>query len=190
MAEQRTAANKAPVPPELNVERIEHPLPVIEVEEEDYSPTDSAIGGSDGQSYATSLLSEMIDYKYENGRRYHSYRAGQCVLPNDEQEQDREDLLHHVRNLHFGGHLFHAPIPENVEHVFDIGTGTGMACSSKHTSPYSFGKTRSIIADQLIIKRYLGHRLRRHPPQRPSNRHRPQPHPTRLGPSEPRILRR
>ncbi|KAE8350464.1 S-adenosyl-L-methionine-dependent methyltransferase [Aspergillus coremiiformis] len=100
----------------------------IEAEErnEASSPTDSALGSTGHSSYATSLLSEARNYKYENGRRYHSYREGQCVLPNDEQEQDREDLLHHVRNLHFHGALCHAPVPDTVERVFDIGTGTGI----------------------------------------------------------------
>ncbi|KAE8406422.1 S-adenosyl-L-methionine-dependent methyltransferase [Aspergillus pseudonomiae] len=128
MAEQPTALNTTSAPPERNVQRAEDTLPVLEIEEEedDSSPTDSALGSTGSPSYATSLLSEVKNYKYENGRRYHSYREGQCVLPNDEQEQDREDLLHHVRNLHFSGDLFHAPIPEDVEHVFDIGTGTGI----------------------------------------------------------------
>lgn len=90
------------------------------------SPTaDSAVGSS--ATSATSLLSEVKDYKYENGRRYHSYREGQYVLPNDEQEQDREDLLHHVRNLIFNGELSHAPIKDGITRVFDIGTGTGTA---------------------------------------------------------------
>ncbi|KAL1642571.1 hypothetical protein SLS58_005340 [Diplodia intermedia] len=35
-------------------------------------------------SYTTSLLREVTDYKYENGRRYHAYREGAYVLPNDE----------------------------------------------------------------------------------------------------------
>ncbi|KAB8208576.1 S-adenosyl-L-methionine-dependent methyltransferase [Aspergillus parasiticus] len=130
MAEQPTAGNTTSTPPKLSVLRPEDNLPLLEVaeeeDEEDFSATDSALGSTGSQSYATSLLSEVRNYKYENGRRYHSYREGQCVLPNDEQEQDREDLLHHVRNLHFSGDLFHAPIPEDVENVFDIGTGTGI----------------------------------------------------------------
>ena len=143
MAEQPTALNTTSAPPERNVQRAEDTLPVLEIEEEedDSSPTDSALGSTGSPSYATSLLSEVKNYKYENGRRYHSYREGQCVLPNDEQEQDREDLLHHVRNLHFSGDLFHAPIPEDVEHVFDIGTGTGMACTSKQPPLVYSGKS-------------------------------------------------
>jgi len=77
-------------------------------------------------SYATSLISAVRDYKYENGRRYHVYREGQYVLPNEEDEQDWQDLLHHVRNLTLGGALFRAPIDAHVQRVLDVGTVTGI----------------------------------------------------------------
>ncbi|KAJ5731417.1 uncharacterized protein N7483_005925 [Penicillium malachiteum] len=78
-------------------------------------------------SYTASLLSDVKDYAYENGRRYHSYREGHYVLPNDDQEQDRQDLLHHVRNLVLNGDLYRAPMNENsLQRVLDIGTGTGI----------------------------------------------------------------
>lgn len=81
---------------------------------------------SDTSNYTASLLSDVKDYAYENGRRYHSYREGHYVLPNDEQEQDRQDLLHHVRNLVLNGALFRAPLDKSVQRVLDIGTGTGI----------------------------------------------------------------
>lgn len=81
---------------------------------------------SDTSSYTASLLSDVKDYTYENGRRYHSYREGHYVLPNDDQEQDRQDLLHHVRNLVLNGALFRAPLNSNIQRVLDIGTGTGI----------------------------------------------------------------
>ncbi|OJJ42306.1 hypothetical protein ASPZODRAFT_170261 [Penicilliopsis zonata CBS 506.65] len=92
------------------------------------SPTaDSAVGSAGSESsYGASLLSEVKNYKYENGRRYHSYREGQYVLPNDEMEQDREDLLHHIRSLLFQGRLYHAPLKKDISAAFDIGTGTGI----------------------------------------------------------------
>jgi hypothetical protein len=37
---------------------------------------DSAYGDSDAGSETTSLRSAVYSYIYENGRRYHSYRAG------------------------------------------------------------------------------------------------------------------
>lgn len=54
------------------------------------SEVDSALGESDAESDTTSLASSVLAYKYENGRRYHSYREGKYVLPNDEQEQERQ----------------------------------------------------------------------------------------------------
>ncbi|KAJ5153955.1 uncharacterized protein N7500_009394 [Penicillium coprophilum] len=93
----------------------------------DYS--DSVFG--DGESgntsgYTASLLSDVKNYAYENGRRYHSYREGHYVLPNDEPEQDRQDLLHHVRNLVLSGRLFRAPLGDQIQRALDIGTGTGI----------------------------------------------------------------
>ncbi|KAJ5664694.1 hypothetical protein N7462_011507 [Penicillium macrosclerotiorum] len=81
---------------------------------------------SDTSSYTASLLSDVKNYTYENGRRYHSYREGHYVLPNDEPEQDRQDLLHHVRNLVLNGALFRAPVDPNLQRALDIGTGTGI----------------------------------------------------------------
>lgn len=89
--------------------------------------TDSAFGeASDVSSYTTSLMSDATNFQYENGRRYHSYREGQYVLPNDGGEQDRQDILHHVRNLTLGGALFRAPLRSSLQRVLDVGTGTGI----------------------------------------------------------------
>ncbi|TEY71180.1 hypothetical protein BOTCAL_0099g00060 [Botryotinia calthae] len=60
-----------------------------------------------------------------NGRRYHAYRDGKYLMPNDDDEQDRMDLLHHVFNLVLDGKLYLAPI-ENPQRVLDVGTGTGI----------------------------------------------------------------
>ncbi|KAJ5547096.1 hypothetical protein N7494_004681 [Penicillium frequentans] len=81
---------------------------------------------TDTSSHTASLLSDVKDYTYENGRRYHSYREGHYVLPNDDQEQDRQDLLHHVRNLVLNGALYRAPLGKSLQRALDIGTGTGI----------------------------------------------------------------
>jgi len=67
-----------------------------------------------------------MNHTYENGRRYHAYRQGEYPLPNDEQEQERLDLLHHVWKLILKGELYAAPIPPNPQRVLDFGTGTGI----------------------------------------------------------------
>ncbi|KAL4758346.1 S-adenosyl-L-methionine-dependent methyltransferase [Aspergillus foveolatus] len=49
-------------------------------------------GGSARQRELTSLRSSIVDYRYENGRRYHAYRAGSYWGPNDEKAQDHLDF--------------------------------------------------------------------------------------------------
>ncbi|KKA20747.1 UMTA methyltransferase family protein [Rasamsonia emersonii CBS 393.64] len=62
-------------------------------------------------SYASSLSSSVKNYKYE---------------PNDKEEQDRMDLLHHIYLLLLGGELHLAPIAKNPQRVLELGTGTGI----------------------------------------------------------------
>ncbi|KAI9826952.1 MAG: hypothetical protein M1826_006528 [Phylliscum demangeonii] len=85
---------------------------------------DSAYG--DSSVYSSSLLSEMTDYKYENGRRYHSYQEGRYLLPNDEREADREHMKHHMLSLITSGRLHLAPISPRPQRILDVGTGTGI----------------------------------------------------------------
>jgi SAM-dependent methyltransferase len=85
------------------------------------------LGSDAGSTGSTSVTSSIRDYKYENGRRYHAFREGKYLLPNDEDEQDRLDLHHHIFRLMLGGRLYRAPInPENTQQVLDYGTGTGI----------------------------------------------------------------
>jgi len=53
-------------------------------EEEIFDDNDSAFGGSLIGSDTDTLASYITDYRYENGRRYHSYRDGEywvrCVI--------------------------------------------------------------------------------------------------------------
>lgn len=91
----------------------------------------------------TSITSSVYNYQYENGRRYHAYRQGNYVrtsrscylstklftvskvLPNDEQEQERLDILHHVFRLTLDGALCRTQL-ENPHMILDVGTGTGI----------------------------------------------------------------
>ncbi|KAF8252971.1 S-adenosyl-L-methionine-dependent methyltransferase [Wilcoxina mikolae CBS 423.85] len=71
------------------------------------------------ESDTTSLSSSIVN------RRYHAYKAGTYALPNDETEQDRLDMMHHIYLLLLQRKLHAAPL-ENPQRVLDIGTGTGI----------------------------------------------------------------
>lgn len=129
MASKQTSAPAEPRPESAaGSETREDPAqPVdadhLEVDEslEDDSAYESSLNGSD----STSLRSSITNYQYENGRRYHAYHAGEYFLPNDEAEQDRLDLQHHLYRLILGGSLYVAPI-KGPQRVLDVGTGTGI----------------------------------------------------------------
>ncbi|KAI5858314.1 S-adenosyl-L-methionine-dependent methyltransferase [Tricharina praecox] len=93
-------------------------------EGQDSDPYDSAFESGD-EAATPSLASSIYSYTYENGRRYHAYRSGKYALPNDETEQDRLDMAHHLSLLHMRGALHLAPVikPKNI---LDVGTGTGI----------------------------------------------------------------
>ncbi|KAK3169291.1 hypothetical protein OEA41_008674 [Lepraria neglecta] len=86
---------------------------------------DSAYGEEVG-SYTTSLASNVTDYKVENNRRYHAYKEGSYVLPNDEKESDRLDIMHKLTEVTLHGKLNLAPLPSDPQRILDIGTGTGI----------------------------------------------------------------
>ncbi|KAJ5580328.1 S-adenosyl-L-methionine-dependent methyltransferase [Penicillium hispanicum] len=77
------------------------------------------------RSDLTSLTESIYSYVYENGRTYHAYRPGTYLLPNDEREQDRLDMLHHVFRLTLNGELCQTRL-ENPQSMLDVGTGTGI----------------------------------------------------------------
>lgn len=102
-----------------------------------YSGTDSeddSTFGDAGSSVNISMSSSVMNYKFENGRRYHSFREGRYAFPNDDREQEREDLKHAtVMNLCNHRHHF-APLDEGIQNVLDIGTGTGIWAIESTTS--------------------------------------------------------
>ncbi|KAL4876698.1 S-adenosyl-L-methionine-dependent methyltransferase [Aspergillus karnatakaensis] len=94
--------------------------------DDDLSDTDSAFGDDSLIGDDTKTLSAYItDYRYEFGRRYHSYRDGAYWGPNDEPANDQQDLAHHMYFLTLDGKLHLAPI-HNPQEILDIGTGTGI----------------------------------------------------------------
>jgi hypothetical protein len=86
--------------------------------------------GDDASIYSASLASSVLNYRYENGRRYHGYHDGSYMVPNDEVEQERLDLMHHLFRMMLDGALYVAPISNDVQRILDVGTGTGI-CKCK-----------------------------------------------------------
>ncbi|KAL1991242.1 hypothetical protein VTN49DRAFT_5746 [Thermomyces lanuginosus] len=81
--------------------------------------------GDELSSYSESLTSSVLEYRHENGRRYHGFRDGSYLLPNDEQENDRLDMFHELCLQLMHRRLYLAPI-EKPQRVIDLGTGTGI----------------------------------------------------------------
>jgi SAM-dependent methyltransferase len=99
------------------------------------------------------VTSSIYNYRYENGRRYHAYQDGKYLLPNDEAEQDRLDLHHHLFRLILGGKLFRAPIGSNPQRVLDFGTGTGIWAidfADEYPSAFVVGTDLSPIQPSIV----------------------------------------
>lgn len=94
----------------------------VEVDEDEEDLT----YGDEVSSSSTSLRSSIMKYEWKNGRRYHSYPSGTYNFPNDDREQDRLDMVHHVYYRALNDRLFLAPIEPNGLRILDIGTGTGL----------------------------------------------------------------
>ncbi|KAF2736431.1 S-adenosyl-L-methionine-dependent methyltransferase [Polyplosphaeria fusca] len=76
-------------------------------------------------SFTTSCTSSITRYPFENGRRYHAFKSGSYPLPNDELEQERLNVMHHMLKKALNDRLFLAPT-QHFQRVLDIGTGTGI----------------------------------------------------------------
>lgn len=84
------------------------------------------VSRSEYSTATTSVASSIFSFTYANGRRYHSDRfKNKYFLPNDEAEQERLDLYHHIFLMLLGGKLHLAPL-DNPQKVLDVGTGTGI----------------------------------------------------------------
>lgn len=129
-------------------------LEVDEAETDTASNTDS-FASTEGSS-TSSITSSILKYRQENGRTYHAYKDGQYVIPNDEQEQDRLDLQHHLFLLTFNDKLYLSPAGlegHQLHNVLDVGTGTGiwaMDFADEHPSASVIGIDLSPIQSPFV----------------------------------------
>ncbi|KAJ5585305.1 uncharacterized protein N7459_005105 [Penicillium hispanicum] len=109
----------------------------------------------DELSDLTSLSSSVLEFEYENGRRYCSSRSGSYMMPNDEEEQDRMDITHHmsVKQHISDDPLYNAPIKSSPQNILDLGTGTGiwaMDIAEKFPSAHVIGNDISPIQPSWV----------------------------------------
>ncbi|KAJ0368271.1 hypothetical protein COL26b_010922 [Colletotrichum chrysophilum] len=107
---------------ELATNSQQTPGPNIETDD---PVEDAGFFTDDSSTQSTSLSSSVRDYNFENKRRYHKFKEGRYLFPNDDLEQEREDMKH-AMILHLcGGVLHNAPL-KSPQKILDIGTGTGI----------------------------------------------------------------
>ncbi|KAL3305946.1 methyltransferase domain-containing protein [Colletotrichum asianum] len=129
-ASTASAAATAPSPqPATQPSTIIEPTP-----EPDQAPLEADDDGVSIDGYSTtddsqaSLRSTILDYRRENGRTYHRLSDGKYIMPNDEQEQERLDIVNHIWVLHLDGEFALCPKNKGAKRVLDLGTGTGIWC--------------------------------------------------------------
>ncbi|KAJ9352223.1 hypothetical protein DTO027B9_5924 [Paecilomyces variotii] len=115
--------------PRATSPRPANPAPTtVNVEVDDRATENDSTYGDELTTFTASITSSILNYRNENGRRYHAYRDGQqgYLIPNDEEEKERLDIMHEMMLTMMRRKLFLAPIDDSVARVLDIGTGTGV----------------------------------------------------------------
>ncbi|KAL1963786.1 hypothetical protein VTN77DRAFT_7852 [Rasamsonia byssochlamydoides] len=128
----------------------------VEVDED--ATANNSTYGDELSSYSASLASSVLNFRKKNGRTYHGYRDGNYLMPNDEIEADRLDMLHEMSLTIMDRKLFLAPIGDSPQHVMDLGTGTGIWCldfvvltSDQYPSAEVLGVDLSPIQPSMVV---------------------------------------
>ncbi|KAG6366362.1 hypothetical protein INS49_000539 [Diaporthe citri] len=117
--------------PSMGVGHIEPDTSSDDFAEDDrqsiFSDQDSALGSASDMSLfssTASLRSSILRSIEENGRKYHGYKDGKYVLPDDQQELDRQIFQYDLCLLTFDHILSFAPFTK-LNRVLDVGCGVG-----------------------------------------------------------------
>jgi hypothetical protein len=119
------AADRADYRDGCDVAKSSSPAPAIEAASEPGADDEFDATSEDFGDDTTSVTSSVYAHTYECGRRYQTFKNGRYPIPNDDQEQNREDMKHAMLMELTDGKLFYAPIGNNPQKILDIGTGTG-----------------------------------------------------------------
>ncbi|TGZ81390.1 S-adenosyl-L-methionine-dependent methyltransferase [Ascodesmis nigricans] len=129
----------------------EFPTPIELDDDSDYDSDDCSTASSASfyslQNFSTTGSTSSLDlstlfrsggedqFHQEYNRRYHAVHTRRWPIPNDEQEQDRMQIMDQMMNLLLNGDLHTVPL-ENPCRILDVGTGTGIwACDMAHKFP-------------------------------------------------------
>lgn len=112
------------------------------------SSSSSLLSHISAASSTSSLYPAVAGFRFENNRRYNSYRMGKWILPNDEQEQDRMQIIDQMLILVLNGERHTVPILQ-PQRILDVGTGTGVWAIEM---AYKFPNARIIGTDLSPIQ--------------------------------------
>ncbi|KAI8653893.1 hypothetical protein NCS56_01344700 [Fusarium sp. Ph1] len=73
-----------------------------------------------------SITSSIFENEYFQGRTYANPKYGKHWAPNDEEQLEALDIIHHWLTLMLDNKLYLAPIGDNPQNILDVGTGTGI----------------------------------------------------------------
>ena len=99
-------------------------MQTIYEEESSDSGAEADTEKDDNNSDSTTVTPSITDYIWEHGRRYHRYREGSYLLPNDETEEERLRLCHVIWSILLNDKPWRADL-SHPQKVLDIGCGTG-----------------------------------------------------------------
>ncbi|CAG8410327.1 unnamed protein product [Penicillium salamii] len=135
MLSQMNSAPSTPALPSAPDDDSDTPVNTPAIAVDDFTD-DTNSEFEDDMSDLTSLSESVLEFEYENGRRYCSTRS-----------------THHIWLMMLRGELYNAPIGESPQNILDLGTGTGiwaMDIAEKFPSAHVIGNDISPIQPSWV----------------------------------------